>query len=354
MTPEQFAREQAGGTESSRGRLLIASCRSGGYLASQVVEEYRRRLSEAGDDIQLLYMRDIDYQFSDAETCVRLDQDVSGCDVFLFQALYDPLSGRSVDDAYIAFLLAARAFRQWGANYVTGVAPYLAYARQDKPTTGEREPTSARLMADLSAAAGLDRLVTWHPHSQQIHGFYGRLPVAALGALGLFVEEFRPFKDRDDVIAVAPDAGATELVTYLSRALNLEGAIASKRRPRPEETQVSDIMGDFRDKRVAIVLDDMISSGGTVHALVRKLVEEKGIQEVYLGVSHNLCLEPARERLAELHAGYNLKQVVVTDSIPQLESFRSLPFVSVRTLSALLALVINRLHYNRSAGDLVG
>jgi ribose-phosphate pyrophosphokinase len=354
MTTEPFAREPAGGSESPRGRLLIASCRSGDYLASQVVEDCRRRLSQAGDEAQLLYMQDIDYQFSDSETCVRLDRDVSGCDAFLFQALYDPLSGRSVDEAYMAFLLAARAFRQWGANYVTGVTPYLAYARQDKPTKLEREPTTARLMADLSALAGLDRLVTWHPHSRQIHGFYGRLPVDALGALGLFVEEFRPFQDRDDVIVVAPDAGASDLVTYLSRVLNLRSAFASKYRPRPEETQVSEIIGDFRGKRVAIVLDDIISSGGTVYALVRKLVEDKGIQEVYLGVSHNLCLEPAQERLMELHAGYNLTQVVVTDSIPQPESFRSLPFVSVRTLSALLSLVVNYLHYNRSAGDLVG
>jgi ribose-phosphate pyrophosphokinase len=103
---------------------------------------------------------------------------------------------------------------------------------------------------------------------------------------------------------------------------------------------------------VAIVLDDMISSGSTVYALVRRLVEQKDMQEVFLCVSHNLCTEAAYERLLNLHADYHLQEVIVTNSIPQTEAFRVLPFVTVRCLSATLSRTINRIHYNRSISEL--
>ena len=128
------------------------------------------------------------------------------------------------------------------------------------------------------------------------------MPVVALEPSRLFTEEFRRFQDREDVVAVAPDAGASKLITYFGRTLNLKSGIASKYRPRPEEVLVAEVIGDFEGKRVALVLDDMISSGGTMHAFVKKLVEEKGVEEVYLGASHNLCMAPAPERLLDFHS----------------------------------------------------
>ncbi|MFP4343985.1 MAG: ribose-phosphate diphosphokinase [Anaerolineales bacterium] len=353
LTPDQFAREQiAVGVESPRGRLLIAGCRSGTYLAGEVAHRYQVLLEKAGDTSEVLYLPDLDDHFSDTETRVRLEAGVSGYDVFLFQALYDPLSRRTVDQNYMAFLIAARAFREYGANHVTAVLPYLAYARQDKPTRFEREPTTAQLMADLGLEAGIDRLVTWHPHSRQTPGFYGKQPVDTLPALLLFIAEFRRFRGREEVIAVAPDAGASKLITYFGRAMGLDTAIASKYRPRPEEAVVAEIMGDFRGKRVAIILDDMISSGGTLEAAVKKLVEEQGIGELHVGVSHNLCMPQARERLETLHAGYHLHSLVVTNSIPQTESFLDLPFLEVRSLADVLARAINRIHYHRAVSEL--
>lgn len=215
-----------------------------------------------------------------------------------------------------------------------------------------REPVTARLMADLSIEAGIDRLLTWHPHRGQIRGFYGAVPADLLTPLALFAEEFGRFRNRDDVIAVAPDAGASKLVTQFGRALNLKCAIASKYRPRAEEAVVSEIIGDFEGKRVAIVLDDMISSGGTVYALIRKLVRETGVEEVYLGASHNLCMAAAGERLQALHEDYHLREAVVTNTIPQTEDFRALSFFSVRCLADVLCRVINRIHYNRSLSEL--
>ena len=128
----------------------------------------------------------------------------------------------------------------------------------------EKGQFCAKLMADLSIEAGIDRLVTWHPHSDQLRGFYGSTPVEMLDPLPLFLNEFRHLRGRDEVIVVAPDAGASKLITYLGRGLNLNCAIASKYRPRAEEAVITEVIGDFSGKRVALVIDDMISSGGTI------------------------------------------------------------------------------------------
>lgn len=350
FTPERFAREQAERMESTRGRLLIAGCRAGSYLSKRVAARYRDLLREADSDADLLELEDIDSRFSDTETCVRLEAHVSGYDVFLFQALLDPVSGSSVSENYMALLIAARTFREHGANHVTAVLPYLAYARQDKPTKFRREPTTAKLMADLTVEAGIDRAVMWNPHCDQIRGFYGAIPVHVLEPLAVFRDEFGRFADRDDVIAVAPDVGASKLITHFGRALNLKCAVASKYRPTPQEVVISEIIGDLADKRIAVVLDDMISGAGTVEALIKKLVRDTDIEEVYLGASHNLCVGPARERLVELHEHHRLKEVVITNSIPQTQEFR-LPFVKVVCLSDALSRTINRIHYNRSVSE---
>lgn len=351
FTPEKLAQEQAQRMESPRGRLLLAGCRSGSHLSTSVVKRYRELSAEAGSEDDVLHLEDIDYRFANSETCVRLDLHVSGYDVFLFQSLCDPTSDCSVDQNYMTLLIAARTFREHGANHVTAVLPYLAYGRQDKPTKFMREPTTAKLMADLSMEAGVDRLITWDPHCGQIRGFYGSMPVHMLEPLTLFIEEFRRFQGREDVIAVAPDAGATKLIMYSGQALQLKCAIGSKFRPRPDEAVLAQIVGDFVGKKVAIVLDDELSTGITVHNLIKGLVEEQGIEEVYFGVSHNRCVEVGLDRLLALHADYHLKEVVVTNSIPQTDEFLSLPFLSVRCLSDSLSRTINRIHYNRSVSE---
>jgi ribose-phosphate pyrophosphokinase len=353
LTASPFGEQRSQGMiESPRGPLLIASCRSGTGLAGEVVSRYEALSAEAGSDRKVPYLGGVDFQFSDGETCVRLEQDVNGKDVYLFQALQDPTSERSVDQNYLAFLITLRAFREWGANRVTGVLPYLAYARQDQPTKFQREPTTVELMADLSIKAGLDRIVVWHPHMNRVHGFYGSVPVDALSSLALFQKAFARFQGREDVIAVAPDAGAAKFIMHFARAMDISSAVASKYRPRPEKAVISEIMGDFADKRIAILLDDMIHTGGTIWAAARKLVRDKGIEELYLGVSHNLCKEKAFQRLSALHEEYQLQQVVVTNSVPQTDAFQSLSFLTVQSLADPLCRVINRIHYNRSVGGM--
>lgn len=331
---------------SPRGRLLVASCQSGAEMATAVMAA-----SPFEDGTGAKLLTGLDDRFSDGETIVRLHRDVSGNDVFLFQAIYDPTSPRTVDENYMAFWIAARAFREWGANHVTAVLPYLAYARQDKPSSFEYEPTTAKLTADFTRTAGIDRLITWHPHLREIHGFYGETPVHSLDALKLFVHLFADFAGREDVVAVAPDAGASKFITHFGRALNVACAIASKYRPRPEEAVVNEIIGDVRRHRVAIVVDDMISSGGTMVALVKKLAAE-GIEEIYVGVSHNLCQPTALEGLVDLHENYGLRRLIVTNTIPQTSSFLELPFLEVYDLAPIFAQAIFRIHYNEPLQDL--
>ena len=351
FTPEWFAQEQGRRMAPPRGRLMIASCTSGTQLAFSVVDRYRALLSEWGSEDGLLSLYDVDFRFENSETCVRLAHHVGGYDVFLFQSLVDPISGADVDHNYMAFLIAARTFREHGAQHVTAVLPYLAYSRQDKPTEFEREPTTARLVADLAISAGIDRVVAWHPHCGQLHGFYGDVPVTFLSALSLFAEVYRRFEGRGDVIAVAPDAGASNFVLHFCQTLGLTGAIASKFRPSTDTSVITQIVGDFTGKRVAIILDDELSTGGTVYTLARRLYEEHGIEEIHCAMSHNRCLPEARERLIELHEAYGLRQVVVTDSIPQTEAFLGLPFLSVEPLAEVLSRTINRIHYDRSVSE---
>lgn len=333
---------------SPRGKLVVAGCTPARYLARAIVEQFNNPKRTSSGPRPLLYLEDIDFRFSDSEIGVRLETDVSGCDVFLLQALYAPTYDAKVSENYLALCIAVRAFREWGAHKITAVLPYLAYARQDKPTRFQREPTTARLMADLVIAAGIDRLVTWHPHYQQVHGFYSDVPVDVLEPLDHLINLFDEYRGRTDVVLVAPDVGASKFVTHLGRKLDLQVAIAAKYHPAQEQTEISQIIGDLASKRIALVVDDMMSSGGTVYAVIKQLVEEHRIEEVLLAVSHNLCSDAAYDRLLDLHKLYQLRHVFVTNSIPQTKSFENLAFLSVHDLSPSLAETIQRIHHDRS------
>ncbi len=343
--PDKPDRGNSRSIESGRGGLLIASCRAGSYLGARFAERCRHLAADACSCDTVDYLGDIDFRFSDSETCVRLEIDAGGKDVFVCQALHTPESQRCVDQNLMSFLIAVRAFREWGARRIIAVLPYLAYARQDNPTRLKREPTTVKLIADLLLESGIDGLITIHPHSK-VHGFFGKIPVFSLESLPIFIEEFSRFRARSDVIAVAPDPGAAKFVAEFGRNLEISSAIASKYRPRREEAVVHEIIGDFEGKRTAIILDDMISTGGTIHALVKKLVEERKIEEIYFGVTHNLCISTALEKLIELHSRYNLRGVVTTDSIPQSGSFIGLPFANIRSLSEFMGEIIYKVHYD--------
>lgn len=334
-------------SKSPHGPLLLASCQSGTKLAARVFDLLMSADNFRFDVDEPIFLKDIDFQFSDGETCVRLEKDVNGRDVFLFQGLKDPTSNRNVDENYMAFLIAVRTFKEWGANRVVGVLPYLAYARQDKPTVGKREPVTAELMADLSVKSGIDRLIVWAPHDKRVHGYYGKVPVDDIDPLPFYEDIFQKFKDQKDVMGVAPDAGAANMMISFSRNLGIRCAITSKHRPRPEKANVTDIIGNFDGIKRVLILDDMINTGGTIKAAVEKVVENIEVNEIWLGVSHFLGSTLAIERMIDLNKNYGLQSVYVTDSVPTTQTFNNLNFTRVFSIDKPLMKAIINSHFNR-------
>jgi ribose-phosphate pyrophosphokinase len=353
FTPEWLFERAQTDSVSSHGSLLVSSCQSGQILASRVSDRYQDLLERQGSESGIRVMHGIDFQFSDSETCVDLDFDITGDDVYLFQSLHNPRAQQGVDHYLMAFLIAVRTFREWGANRVTGVLPYLAYSRQEKPTQFKRQPTTAKLIADLCAAAGMDQLITFHSHMDTLPAFYTSIPVYEIPPLAIFGEAFKEFKGREDVILIAPDTGASKYVKRLGRKLDLDVGMAIKFRPEAERAVISQIIGDFHGKSKAIIIDDMIATGGTVHALSRVLIEDKNIPEIHVGVSHNLCLPQAYQRMRDLQNQGILKDFMVTNSIPQSQDYLNLASLKVLDLADIFARLINRIHYNRSAAPLL-
>jgi ribose-phosphate pyrophosphokinase len=325
--------ESSGFKKRQTGSPIIASCHASVSLAEKVT-----RLMLLNQE-KIIHLSAIDFSFSDSETCVRLPSDVSNSPVYLFQSLYDPNSHDSIDKNYFAFLLAIRALKEWGASSVTGVIPYLAYARQDHTTLGEMEPISARLLADMSSAAGLDRLITFKPHSEATEIFYrdNQITIDQIDCVNFFASVFSPFSGKSNTILIAPDTGSAQFVSSIGQSLDLRTALVRKFRPRAEECIIQEIIGDFSGITDAIILDDMVSSAGTVYNLIKQLKTEHQIDSIYLGVAHNLCFDMALERLIEMNSRFGLKKMVTTNSIPQTPNFASLPFMEVIDISDLLA-----------------
>lgn len=339
---------------SYRGRLIIASCSSGLALARSINQYYIDGIKARNSrkKFQSLIDPPIDNRFLDGEARVRIPEHVRGADAYLIANLNNPNSDDSVNDNLQAFLAGIRAFKQYGATHITGIIPYHIYARQDKATSRKREPITLGQIIGEIIAAGVSQIVTWHPHCE-LQGLYGTTLVDSLDALSLFYNEFKQYKNRSDVVLIAPDAGALKFVVEISTSLGLAYAVAAKIRPQPGMAEIRSILGEFGDKKIAIVIDDMIDSAGTMFALVQKLaIEYPQIEEFYIGASHNLCQEPAFDRLSLLYSDYRLKGVTVTNSIPQTQKFLGLPNFHVCCLSMQLAHVINSLHYDESVSAL--
>ena len=342
LTPtDETARDEA--SLAQRGRMVLASCRAADATTDAIAACHRELTARPDNQAALTRLKAIDFSFADGEQCVRLPEDVRQADVFLFQNLVNPNVAGTVDDHYMAFFLAARTLREWGAAQVVGVLPYLAYARQDKGTTGEREPASAALMAELTAAAGVDSLVTWHPHTTDLRDFYG-IPFHGLDPVDSLLHRLDGFANDDEVILVAPDVGARELVRRCAELLGLPCAFATKTRAGADQVTVSGLDGDFTGRRVAVLVDDIISSGATLLRVMEKLVAEHDIRETHVAVSHNLCRPAALDNLSRARREFCLRSVSTADSIPPTDVFRQQDYITIVGLAETLARVANHIH----------
>jgi len=277
-------------------------------------------------------------RFPDGEMHVQVQASVRGCDVYLLQS-----AGPPAEEHLFQLLLLADACRRAGAARLTAVVPYLGYARQDRRATG-REPVGARLVADLLAAGGLQRTVAVDLHSTALEGVFG-MPLEHLTAVPLLSEALRPGLPDHGVI-VAPDLGATKLAERYARLLRLPVALVHKRRLSGERVTVRDVTGEVRD-RAPLVVDDMITTGGTVEAAIKAVLEAGCRPDVTVAATHGLFVGPAAERLRALP----VKRLVTTDSVAPPDTGGLL--LERVSLAPLLAEAISRLHGDRSLGELI-
>jgi len=278
--------------------------------------------------------------FSDGEISVNIYETVRGSDVFIVQSTCNP-----VNDNLMELLIMIDAFKRASAGRVTAVMPYFGYARQDRKSKA-RDPISAKLVADLLTAAGADRVLTMDLHAAQIQGFFN-IPVDHLVGAPIIASYYLDkFKDEiSDFVVVSPDLGSvTRARNYASR-LNVPIAIIDKRRPKPNVSEVMNIIGDIKDKKV-ILVDDMIDTAGTI-VNGAKALKERGAVEVYACCTHGVLSGPAIERIEESP----IKELVTLDTIP-LPKEKQLDKIKTLSVAPAFAEAIKRIDGDISLSEM--
>lgn len=278
-------------------------------------------------------------RFSDGEVYVQVAESVRGDDIFVVQSAAAP-----VNEYLMELLILIDAFKRASARRVNVVMPYYFYARQDKKIK-PREPVTAKLVANLVSTAGASRLLTIDLHSGQTAGFFD-VPVDHLYAGPIIANYFKENLDlKDKAVVVSPDVGGVTRARSLAEMLGLPLAIVVKRRPEPNQCEVMEVIGDVQG-RIAIMIDDMIDTGGSITSGAAALLE-RGASEVYAACTHPVLSGNAIERLM----ASPIKKVIITDTIPLAEEKRDSKIVVV-SVSGLLADAIRRIHEEGSVSEL--
>jgi ribose-phosphate pyrophosphokinase len=313
--------------ERARHNLVLCAGRSNEALAARIAATLEVGLApvELGT-------------FANGETYCRFGESIRGADVFAVQSCSPP-----VNDHLVELLLMIHAARLASAHRITAVLPWFPYSRQDKKSA-PREPISARLVAELLEAAGVDRVLTMDLHAGQIQGFF-RVPVDHMTALPLFAAHFDALaRSGVPLVAVSPDLGRVKLARRLSTALGADLALVTKTRPRHDVAAVAEVIGDVSGK-VALLGDDMIVTGGTLIGAAEELLAA-GASEVRAFATHALFAAGALERLL----GSPVAEIVVTDTVrvpePRPEG------LTVLSVADLLAETIDNVLADRSVSAL--
>jgi ribose-phosphate pyrophosphokinase len=276
-------------------------------------------------------------RFSDEEIFVQVNENVRGADVFVVQPTCPP-----VNDNLMELLVMIDALKRASAHRITAVLPYYGYARQDRKAQ-PRVPITAKLVADLLEAAGVDRVLALDLHAGQIQGFFN-VPVDHLFAAPVMID-YLGKKDLHDPVIVSPDAGGVERARALAKRLNAGLAIIDKRREGPNVAVVMHLIGDVRDRDV-VVIDDMIDTAGTLIQGVTAL-EREGARRILACGVHPVLSGPAVSRIKSSP----LEEVIVTNSIPVNEEKRAAR-VTVLSVAPLLGEAIRRIHDEESVSTL--
>ena len=278
-------------------------------------------------------------RFSDMEVFVEIMENVRGEDVFFLQSTCYP-----ANDNLMELLIAIDALKRGSARRITAVMPYFGYARQDRKTGG-RTPITARLVADMITAAGVDRVLAMELHAGQIQGFFD-LPVDNLIIAPVFIPQIKNRFNGEQLCIVSPDVGGVVRARAFAKSLDAELAIIEKRREKAGVSEVMHVIGDV-DGKVCILVDDIVDSGGTLVNAAEVLMKKKA-KEVHAYVVHGVLSGGAVARVA----GSPLKSLVIADTIPATEAMRASPNIEQLSVAALIGEAIRRTSEERSISEL--
>src|SRR5215212_5876370 len=274
--------------------------------------------------------------FPDGETYVKIEENIRGRDVFIIQPTSPP-----TNEHLMELLIMVDAARRASASRITAVIPFFGYARQDRKDQ-PRVPITAKLVANLLTAAGVNRILTMDLHAQQVAGFFD-IPVDHLFAAPVMIRHLRA-KQLSDVVVVSPDVGGIKMAQAYAQALNASLAIVAKRRISPTETEAVNVIGEVEGKRVFLI-DDLTETAGTLCSAA-KLLSESGAREIYAGVSHAVLSDLAIERLKNSE----MRELICTNSVP-VRSGDGFPITSL-CIAELLGEAIKRIHGDESVTSL--
>ena len=278
-------------------------------------------------------------KFSDGEIYIEINENIRGNSIFVIQSVSSP-----ANDNLMELLLCIDALKRSSAKNITAVIPYFGYARQDRKVV-PRTSISAKLVSNLIAKAGADRVVTVDLHAGQIQGFFD-IPVDNLFATPIFARHVKKKIKTKNLICIAPDVGGTERARALGKLLNVGLAIVDKRRPKAGQSQVMNIIGDVRGK-TCIIVDDIIDSGGTIVNAAAAL-KKRGAKDVHVYVTHGVLSGGAENKIKKS----NIKNLVITDTFDNAAKVKNIKNIEVLTISNLVGEAIKRISNSTSVSDL--
>jgi len=278
-------------------------------------------------------------KFADGEIYIEINENIRGNSIFLIQSVSSP-----ANDNLMELLLSIDALKRSSAKNITAVIPYFGYARQDRKVV-PRTSISAKLVSNLIAKAGADRVVTLDLHSGQIQGFFD-IPVDNLFATPIFARHIKKKLKKNNIICVAPDVGGTARARALGKLLNVDLAIVDKRRPAPGKSEVMNVIGNVKNK-TCILVDDIIDSGGTIVNAASEL-KKRGAKDVHVYVTHGVLSGNAVEKIKKS----SIKNLVVTDTIDNSTKVKKAKNIEVLTISNLVGEAIKRISNSTSVSDL--
>jgi len=277
-------------------------------------------------------------RFADMEIFVEIQENVRGADVFVIQSTSFP-----ANDHLMELLIIIDALRRASARRITAVIPYFGYARQDRKP-GPRAPISAKLVANLITRAGADRVMTLDLHAGQIQGFFD-IPTDNLYASPLMVRDIKE-RELENVMVVSPDVGGVARARGLAKRINAPLAIVDKRRERPGESEVMNVIGEVAG-HTCVLVDDIVDSGGTLVNAADALLKH-GAKAVYAYISHGVLSGGAVERIGKSR----LKELVITDSIQPTAALLATPNIRSLSIAPLIGEAIERTASEESVSSL--